>query len=95
MYSHHSDKGTNVAGTPKFKENDILLEVDGWCLVRPLYPDLLRISSYIVHMNCRREEPRSVHSVGVRARVGKQCTFCGEMPPDEIAGLEILHNGKI
>ena len=97
MYSHHSSKGTNTAGTPKFKLNDVLVEVDGWRLVRPLYPGLLGVESYIVHMECRGErktvqgEVRSVTPAGVRTG----CVICGETPPAEIVGLEILHNGKI
>lgn len=92
MYSHHSSKGTNVAGAAAYKVNDVLMEKDGWRLVRPLYPEMLGCESYIVHMECRVPR-RSVQSTG--ALVRNQCPFCGETPPDEIQGLEILHNGKI
>ena len=97
MYSHHSDKGTNAATTPKFKLNDVLVEVDGWQLVRPLYPDIIGCQSYIVHIDCKREEPRTaqIHGVHIGTGVRGMCTWCGKTPPDEIAGLEILHNGKI
>ena len=102
MYSHHSEKGTNTATTPKFKLNDVLVEVDGWQLVRPLYPDIIGCQSYIVHIDCKREEPRTAQTAGVDMGMGTapgvgegKCTWFGKLPPDEIAGLEILHNGKI
>lgn len=94
MYSHHSDKGTNVAGTPNFKLSEVLLEIGGWRLVRPLYPALLGVKSYIVHIECKREAPRTAQMM-TSGGVHKVCSWCGETPPDEIAGLEILHNGKI
>ena len=98
MYSHHSNKGTNTANTPKFKLNEVLVEVDGWRLVKPLYPQLIECQSYIVHMGCptrdRATVQGAVRSAGpVGVRMG--CVICGELPPDEIVGLEILHNGKI
>ncbi len=93
MYSHHSKNGSNVADTPEYKLNNVLMKKDGWSLVRPLWPNLIGCESYIVHTSCKREGRRSVQGKGVSVR--GMCTYCGETPPDEIAGLEILHNGKI
>ena len=94
MYSHHSENGTNTATKPKFKLNDVLVEVGGWRLVRPLYPGMLGVDSYIVHMECQPARVgKTVQDMG--AGVRKVCVKCGETPPAEIAGLEILHNGKI
>lgn len=93
MYSHHSKHNSNTATTPKFRLNDTLVEVDGWRLVRPLYPELLECKSYMVHMECKSHT--YVTSQSVNRGVGKVCGFCGETPPDEIVALEILHNGKI
>ena len=98
MYSHHSNNGSNTAGTPKFRLNDTLVEIDGWKLVKPLYPQLMECQSYIVHMACKARDRATVQGAvrnvtpgGVRTG----CVICGELPPDEIVGLEILHNGKI
>ena len=98
MYSHHSPNGSNVAGTPEYKINEVLVEIDGWRLVKPLDPDLIDCQSYIVHMECNGER-RTMQEAGVRSvtpdRVRTGCVICGETPPEEILGLEILHNGKI
>lgn len=93
MYSHHSDKGTNVASKGKFKVNDVLLDINGWRLVRALYPDLVSCKSYIVHMECDGDGFTTLQGVGTRVK--NMCIHCGKTPPPEILGLEILHNGKI
>lgn len=93
MYSHHSANGSNVAGTPKYKLQDVLVEINGWRLVKPLYPNLIDCNSYIVHIDCRREMRSTVQQINKAA--DKCCTYCGKSPPEEIVGLEILHNGKI
>lgn len=98
MYSHHSKYRSNTASKPSFKLNDILVEIDGWKLVRPLYPGLLGVASYIVHMKCPGEKTTvqgAVRNVSNGSGVRGGCVICGENPPDEIVGLEILHNGKI
>ncbi len=100
MYSHHSKNGGNTAVTPKYKLNTVLMEEDGWRLVRPLHPDLLSCDSYIVHIKCNGGSAErwsdGLSTVqGVSRRTPKQCAYCGGVPPASLLGLEILHNGKI
>ena len=98
MYEHHSENGTNTATKPKSRVHDVLLEVDGWRLVRPLYPSLVETDSYVVHWDCVNPD------MAYRARTWvdkgglgpeNKCTKCDQKCPDEIAGMYILHNGKI
>lgn len=105
MYSHHSEKGTNTATRPKHRLHDVLLEVDGWRLVRPLYPNLVDTNSYIIHWECsgvkmpqsptlpwiNKGDKGATGGIGV----GNKCSKCDAKCPDEIAGLYILHNGGI
>lgn len=83
---------------PKGRVHDILLEVDGWRLVKPLFPDLMSVDSYIVHWDCQAvvntEMGRHWTNKG-GIGLGSKCTKCDEICPEEIQGLEILHNGGI
>jgi hypothetical protein len=98
MYEHHTNGGARAVSA-KHKVHDVLLEVDGWRLVRPLYPNLIERDSYIVHWDCDggRKPGMNVKKWTNKGGIGMGsiCTKCGEKCPDEIIGLEILHNGGI
>ena len=97
MYSHHSANGSNTAGTPEYKLNEVLVEIDGWRLVKPLYPALLECKSYVVHIDCCGlvKDVSAATVQKAKGQVNKECVRCGLVPPSELLGLEILHNGKI
>ena len=96
MYEHHSKNGTNAATSQqKHRVHDTLLELDGWRLVRPLYPNLTDTLSYIVHWTCSaHSEGRWIGKGGATSK-RRECSKCDGVCPDEIIALFILHNGEI
>jgi len=87
MYSHHSDNGSNTASEPvtKHKIHEVLLEINDWALVKPLYGGLTR--SYIRH--------NTAACSWINLPIKQQCCgnrVCKEKIPEEIIALWKLHN---
>lgn len=92
VYDHHTS-GTNTAMPPKHKVHDVLLDIQGWRLVRARWPGIVGCESYIVHFKCPNT-PRTPGG-GLAIPINGACANCEQSVPDEITGLSILHNGKI
>lgn len=84
-------KGTDwplhgVAGV----SNTVLMEMNGWKLLRPLMPNILGCASYMIHQDCAAV-PDKYKGMG-GGYVKNQCVHCGLRPPDGLVALHAMHN---
>ncbi len=92
MYSHHADNGGNTASAPPARKRTVLLEINGWQLVRPFFPKVLGINSYPIHVKCGNTGSGVYRNTDGHPGLYDKCSQCNSTVPDEIMAMWALHN---